>query len=251
MLLSIFNLLIRWLFFIAVIWPVQAEANISDDVNASAGADVSASASAGDEKIYWPVPDIKISIPKNIKSNICTPFFVDKYFKAEKVFANYSLTYTDYHIKALKAFYKQLKLDLQNKTINKKNWNAKNLGLQNLYTYSESLYDISDNVNIFFNNLEVCWNIKPDYFMSLKRIVKNYRLQDFLIAEITLYFADSLNQVLNALDSQNLSNKNKTQILSMVKNILDTSKKMKTMLVFNYKVLSSDIDYIAQVYWGI
>lgn len=240
MLLSIFNLLIRWLFFIAIIWPVRAEA--STDVFKPLNSV---------KKVYWSRPDFKVLLPEDIKEGICNASFVSQYFKVEKDFMNFSLFYVGHHFDILEAFYSQLKLDLQTENRDKKKWSANQLGIQNLAQYSESLYEGSDNLNIFFNQLEACWKLRPAYFVNLKKVVNNYRLQDTLLAEVIFSFVENLKQISSLLEVENLSSINKKQILVQLKFILKTSKEMQMMLFSNYIILANEIDYIAQVYWGI
>lgn len=242
MLLSLFNLLMRWLFFVAIIWPVRAEAILNTDLT------LEAKESA---RVYWSKPDFVILIPEDLEPEQCKSDFLVQYFKAEKDFMNFSLVYFHKHINILQNFSQYLSQDFQKKSIYNKKWNSNNLGLEHLSQYSEVVYGATDNLDIFFEDLVTCWNLRPRYFSSLKKLVESLRTQDALVAEIVSYFFDNINEILESIESGFLLDKDKKQIINKLNKLLAVSKEMEQMLLANYKVLSNQLEYIHQVYWGI
>ncbi len=235
MLLSVFQLFLRWLVFIAVIWPVRAGA-------------VALPSSSSVKPVYWQSFSFSVSLPKNINPQVCNSSFVTKYFKAEKDLMTASIAYVKQHTNNLKQFYAQIDLDLKKKQIEKDKWTEKKVGLNHLNQYAESLYIVSDNLIVFFNQLKICWKERSSSFISLQKVIKNYRLQDALLAEVMFYFSDQLQQVFSLLNKNSLSVQDKKQILDKGKAIMQVSEEMQAMLLANYAILSKDLRYSVKVY---
>lgn len=239
MLLSVFNLLMRWLFFVAIIWPVQAEATSSVlPVQAV-------------KNPRWIQPHFNVALPENIKENVCHLNLVFQYFKVEKDFMNFSLFYINHHISVLKAFHNQLELDFLNKNKKKSLWNSNVLEVQHLAEYIELTYTVSDKLSVAFEQLEACWKLRPNYFLNLKKVINNYRSQEALIAEVMLSFFNNLSQIFMTLDAGNLSVKSKQHALDSLESIWKTSEEMQTMVLANYKFLFNELEYNLKIYEGI
>lgn len=247
MLFSILNLLMRWLFFVAIIWPVRAEA-----IAFVGGSMVKASVDLTiDTKVYWTQPDFAIFVPEIKEGMICNTSIVSLYFKAEEELMEFSLNSLNKNIAVLSVFYEQAEEFLKGQRNNKKVVQFDSFGLENLNQYSEIIYTASDELNTFFNNLFVCWELRPSQFSSLQRLVNNYRNQDVLIAELTQYFFNSLQQIAQDLKGGDLSIDSKRQVLNQVKFLLKLLQSAQKMIAYNYKELSSSLKYNHQVYWGI
>lgn len=248
---NLFNLLIRWLFFIAVIWPVRAEADLIKTGPITQGF-IETHSIRSNQTIYWTQAYFNQSllVNKAKNKNICQTRLITQYFTAEDKARQFFLSYLSQHTQNVKLLYMDLNLLLQTKN-NQTKWNKDNLGLEHLLDYYDLIYQISDQLTIFFNQLNVCWKTRKLAFTALKKIIQNYRTQEEISAEIINYFYINLNQILGSLQNKNLSKKDKINNLQDFKKLLDHSVQMQAFVSDNYKILSEQLRYIQQIYWGL
>lgn len=245
----------RWLFFIAIIWPVRAEATKTVSPKLAevlSTKTVSAKAVPAKKVIYWQSANFNkyLLMHKSENKNICQIKFIKKYFNAEAKVTQFFLLYLKHNTQNLKSLYAELNFLLKNKT-NQNKWNKNNLGLNNLLDYYDLIYDISDRLSVFFTQLNICWEKRSSSFVDLKKIIKKYRTQDEISAEIIIYFFNQLDQAIRQLQNKNLSQVDKIKNLNAIKQILDNSIKMEKLLNNNYKILSEQLNYTKQIYWGL